>query len=373
MKIPPVKVYFSEEDKQEIIAKINEVLSSGQLTQGKYNTEFEEKFASYIGKKYAIAVSSGTSALEISLRIFGVEGKEVIVPTNTFFATVLAVLHAGGKVKFVDIDPATFAIDFEDLKRKISKSTKGVIIVHIGGIVSPSIEAIRNFCKENDLFLLEDAAHAHGSIYNGKQAGGFGDAGCFSFFPTKVMTSGEGGMIVTDSEDLMEKAKCYRDQGKISLNQNVHDKAGYNWRMSELHAIVGLSQLARLKEFVNKRREIAKKYDEKLEAVSKIKPLFIPPEVASNYYKYIVLLDEDIDREKLKTCLREKFEIRLSGEVYELPCHLQPFFENKYPLGTFPKSEYVCAHHVCLPVYFTMTEEEINYVVAGLEKSIKTI
>ena len=373
MKIPPVKMYFPEKDRTEILERINEVLSTGQLTLGKYTEEFENKFASYIGRKYAIAVNSGTSALEISLRIFDVVDKKVMVPTNTFFATASSVLHAGGKVKFVDADPETFSVDFDDLKRRMSSQTKGVIIVHIGGIISPQVEEIRNLCREKGLFLLEDAAHAHGSSLAGKKAGNFGDAGCFSFYPTKVMTSAEGGMIVTDSEEFVQKARSYRDQGKISPSQNLHDKLGYNWRMSEINAIIGLSQFSHLDQFIDERRKIAEIYDEGLKSVPKIRPLLIPPEIKSNYYKYIALLDEGIDRKKLKSILREKYEVGLTGEVYELPCHLQPIFENKYKNGDFPDAEYVCAHHICLPVYVTMKREEANYVVSSLEQVLKSI
>lgn len=368
MKIPPVKVYFSEEDRKEILKKIDAVLFSGYLTLGKYAEEFEEKFASYTGQNYAVAVNSGTSALEISLRIFDVKDKEVIVPTNTFFATASSVLHAGGKLKFADVDPKTFSVDLDDLKKRVSRETKGIIIVHIGGIISPQIEKIRDFCEENGLFLLEDAAHAHGSSFNGKKTGNFGGAAAFSFFPTKVMTSAEGGMIVTDSEDFAQKAKGYRDQGKISPTQNLHNKLGYNWRMSEIHAVLGLSQFSHLDEFINERRKIAKIYDERLRTVPKIKPLMIPPECKSNYYKYIALLDEDVDRKKLKSTLREKYDIGLAGEVYELPCHLQPVFKGEYKRGNFPQAETICARHICLPVYVGMKDEEINYVVDSLNK-----
>ena len=372
MRIPPVKIYFSEKDKEQVLERISEVLSTGQLTLGKYTREFENEFASYVGKKYAIAVNSGTSALEISLRIFHVTDKEVVVPTNTFFATASSVLHAGGKVTCADVDPQTFSIDLNDLKRRISSQTTGVIIVHIGGIISPQIEKMSTFCKEKGLFVLEDAAHAHGSVFNEKIAGALGDAGCFSFFATKVMTSGEGGMIVTDSEEFARKAKSYRDQGKISPAQNLHDKLGYNWRMSEVNAIIGVSQLSHLDEFINERRKIAEIYDEELKSIPKIKPLLIPGEGKCNYYKYIAMLDRSVDRRRLKSVLREKYEVSLAGEVYELPCHLQPIFGDGYRKGDFPEAEYICAHHICLPVYVGMKEEEANYVVNSLEEVLKS-
>lgn len=196
--------------------------------------------------------------------------------------------------------------------------------------------------------------------------GTFGVAASFSFYPTKVMTSAEGGMIVTNDEHLANEAKLYRDQGKLSFTQNLHDKLGYNWRMSEPHAIIGLSQFGRLEEFIAARQRIATIYDEGLADVPGIRPLSVPDGCHCNYYKYIAVLDEDIDRGKLKRMLREEHEIGLSGEVYELPCHLQPIFKQGYQEGDFPQAEDICRRHICLPLYVTMTEEEAEYVLASL-------
>ena len=374
MKIPPVRVYFSESDQKDILSKIEGVLQTGHLTLGKFGQEFERKFAEYIDIQYAISVNSGTSAIEIPLRIFGIEGKEVLVPTNTFFATPAAVLHTGGRVKFVDADPQTFSVDVVDLRRKISKYTAGVIVVHIAGIITPQITEIQKICKENNLFLFEDAAHAHGSSLNGKMAGTFGDAAAFSFYPTKVITSAEGGMVVTNSEKIREETMLYRDQGKDSFTTNVHSRLGYNWRMSEIHAIIGLSQFKRLNQFVAHRRKIAKIYDKKLKEIPKIKPLTIPDGCTSNYYKYVAMLERNIDRTELKRVLREKYHVRLSGEVYELPCHLQPVFQRLCKgINALPQSEGICRRHICLPISAVMTIEEAGYVIDALQRAIEEI
>ena len=373
MKVPPVRVYFSEENKKEILQKIDDCLSTGMLTLGKYGEEFEKEFANYIGTQHAIAVNSGTSAIEIPLRIFGVAGKKIIVPTNTFFATALAVMHAGGEVQFADADPETFSIDVETLEDRITEDTVGVIVVHIAGIVTPKMDGITEICKKHNLFLFEDAAHAHGSGLNGKMAGTFGKAASFSFYPTKVITSGEGGMIVTDDENIRDEAMLYRDQGKASFTANVHGKLGYNWRMSEPHAIIGLSHFRRLDEFIAARTMIAKIYDEGLKHIPKINPLTIPQGCRSNYYKYIAILDEGVDRAKLKSRLREEYDIGLSGEVYQLPCHLQPIFKDQYKEGDFPKAEEICRRHICLPIFVTMTDEQANYVLSSLETVLKSM
>jgi len=368
MKIPPVRIYFPEDDRKEILSRMNDTLTTGQLTLGKYGREFEERVAAYVGTKYAVAVNSGTSSIEIPLRIFGVEGKEVLVPTNTFFATPAAVLHAGGRVRFVDADPDTFSVSAKEIERRVTNNTVGVIVVHIGGIVTPQMPEIQAWCKEWGLFLFEDAAHAHGSSLNGQMAGTFGDAASFSFYPTKVMTSAEGGMIVTNDEHLTNEAKLYRDQGKLSFTQNLHGKLGYNWRMSEPHAIIGLSQFGRLEEFIAARQRIAAVYDERLAGVPRIHPLPVPDGCRCNYYKYIALLDDGIDRAAVKKTLREQYEVGLSGEVYELPCHLQPIFNQGYKEGDFPEAEDICRRHVCLPMYVTMTDEEAHYVVSSLKE-----
>ena len=207
MQVPAAKIYFSEEDKKDISAKVEEILTTGQLTLGKYGKQFEEEFARYVGAKYAVAVSSGTSALEIILRTLDIQGYSVIVPTNTFFATPAAVLHAGGKVEFADVTE-NLCLDPESVKKKISRDTKGVSIVHIGGVVPPQVKQIQEICQARDLFLIEDAAHVQGSMLDGKMAGSFGIAAAFSFYPTKVMTSGEGGMITTnDIEEILLASK----------------------------------------------------------------------------------------------------------------------------------------------------------------------
>lgn len=386
MKVPPAKVFIPPEDRALILARIDEALASGQLTLGRYGREFEEQFARYVGTRYAVAVNSGTSAIEIVLRAINVTGREVIVPTNTFFATPAAVLHAGGVVRFIDADPATFSVRADDVARAITDRTAGVIVVHIGGIVTPEMPAIRRVCQERGVFLLEDAAHAHGSSLDGTMAGAFGSAATFSFYPTKVITAGEGGMIVTNSEPLRDAAYGYRDQGKVSFTVNQHDKLGNNWRMSELHAIVGLSQFTRLEEFIAVRRRTAAVYDARLPAIGGVTPLIVPPACRSNYYKYIALLDDGIDRATLKRTLRERYDIGLSGEVYELPCHLQPIFrerkwkmengkqemENgKWEIGEFPIAEDLCRRHICLPISAVMTDEEAHTVLGALERGVR--
>lgn len=365
-------IYFPDEDRREILAAIDEVLQSGQLTLGKHGRTFETEFARLAGVEYAVAVNSGTSALEIPLRVLDVAGQEVIVPTNTFFATPAAVLHAGGHVRFADVNPQTLMLDVATLDAALTPATAGVIVVHIGGMVTPDIDAIADLCRARGLWLLEDAAHAHGSTFAGRAAGSFGAAGAFSFYPTKVMTSGEGGMIVTNDRRIYDEALVYRDQGKAGFTANIHTRLGYNWRMSELHAIVGVSQLRRLPEFIEARRRVARAYDRALDRSKWFTPQVEPSRSRSNYYKYVAFPRQAIDRAALKLALREHFGFGLAGEVYELPCHRQPVFE-QYSDRPLPAAERACASHICLPMSARITVEEAEAVVAALESAVSKL
>ena len=229
-QVPAAKIQFLPEDRAWIAERIQEVLASGQLTLGKYGAAFESAFAKFCGVRHAIAVNSGTSSIEIILRSLGVEGKKVLVPANTFFATAAAVVHAGGIPVFVDMDPQSFGLDPDAVEKKLTPGTAGILVVHIGGIVSARMPALADLAKAKGLWLVEDAAHAHGSSFQSVSAGAFGIGGSFSFYPTKVMTSAEGGMIVTSDDRLAEESRIYRDQGKKSFTENAHVRAACHHR-----------------------------------------------------------------------------------------------------------------------------------------------
>ena len=367
--IPAAKIQFLPEDRAWIAERLQEILETGQLTLGKYGTQFEERFAQLCGCRYAVSVSSGTSALEIILRVLGIEGKDVLVPTNTFFATAAAVVHAGGRPVLVEMDPESFAIRPEDVERCLTPKTVGIIVVHIGGIISRRIGELQDLSWRKGIWLVEDAAHAHGSSYDGVSAGAFGTASAFSFYPTKVMTSAEGGMIVTNDQKMAEEARIYRDQGKASFTQNAHIRMGYNWRMSEPHAIIGLRHLERLPAMVSDRQRAALAYDKGLKEFYHLTPLKIPSGGVCNYYKYIVILKEKGDRKTLKTLLRDRYGVSLSGVVYEEPLHKQPVFK-PYASGSLLVSEDHCARHICLPIFSGMKEEEVLQVLRALKEVI---
>ncbi len=362
--VPAASIWFPEEDRAEILRMIDESLRTGRLTLGPVGAALEEEFAARHGAAHAVAVASGTSALEIVLRSIGVEGAEVIIPANTFHATAAAALAAGATLRFADCDPATLALDPAAAERLITPRTAAVVVVHIGGFVAPSVLELQAICSSAGVALVEDAAHAHGASLDGRSAGRFGVAGTFSFYPTKVIAGGEGGMIVTDDQHFVDEARIYRDQGKASFLTNLHTRLGSNWRMSEPHAAIVLTQLRRLDEFVAKRTEIARGYDEDLPELGFV-PVAIPSRSISNHYKYIAYPPPGTDRAVLKKRLREEFDVSLSGEVYEVPLHQQPVFA-PWANGPLPGSEELCARHVCLPVSAVMTPEQRTHVVNAL-------
>ncbi len=367
MRIPPARVVIPEADRIALREDFERVLATGQLTLGPFTQALETEFAEVVEAEFAVAVNSGTSALEIICRCIGVVGRKVIVPTNTFFATAAAVLHAGGRVVFTDV-AEHMMLDTKLLEDAIDADTAAVIVVHIGGFIHPEIEEIAEICSRKRVALIEDAAHAHGSELRNQDAGTFGTAAAFSFYPTKVMTSGEGGIIVSNDPGLVRRARIFRDQGKADFGANYHIELGYNWRMSELHAALGLKQLRRLSEFVAVRRRVAATYDSGFDNLGSLVPYQRDATSNPNYYKYVVFLSRGRNRAEAKARLKRDFQISLSGEVYDTPCHLQPVFRDERVIlhGEMSRAEDLCSRHFCLPVYSDMTASEAEYVVDAM-------
>jgi perosamine synthetase len=365
--VPPIRIDFSEADREWIAERIKEVLVTGRLTLGPYGETFEKRFADLVGVEHAVAVSNGTAAIEIVLRSIGVAGRDVLVPANTFFATAAAVIAAGARPILMDTDLRTLSTTAAEVERRLTANTAGAIVVHIGGLVTDELPGIVDLLERKGLWLVEDAAHAHGSLLNDKPAGTFGIAGTFSFYPTKVMTSAEGGMIVTDDDRLAEEARLYRDQGKASFGENIHVRMGNNWRLSEPHAIIGLRHLEHLATMIADRRRLAARY---AEALAKrdlgLQPLETPPGSVPNFYKYVVHLRNDMDRATLKQRLRTEQQVILAGEVYERPLHLSPILHD-LDTGDLGASLVACGRHICLPMFASMTGQELERVVSALE------
>jgi perosamine synthetase len=362
VKISAARVVIADDDRAEILRRVDDSLRTGSLTLGPNTRQFEEHFADRHRAAHAIATSSGTSALEIIVRSLDVAGKEVIVPSNTFFATAAAVIHAGGRVRFADVDAGTLALSRQTVEQAATGDTVGVIHVHIGGYVSHDTADIAELCRQRGWWFVEDAAHAHGASCDGRLAGTFGVAGAFSFYPTKVVTAGEGGCIVTSDDRIRDEAVIYRDQGKAGFLGGDHVRMGAAWRMSEVHAAIGAVHLRRLDQFIAHRSAIAQAYHDAFAGCAGITPIVPGPNCVSNYYKYVALLDSGIDRASFKRALLERHGVSASGEVYAKPLHDQPVFTGivHQPL---PVTDDVCARHVCLPIHSDMTEAEASYVI----------
>ena len=361
---------FTESDRAEIAAAVTDILTSGMLTLGPYTKRFEDDFAAAHQARRAVATSSGTSALEIVLRSLPVAGRGVIVPANTFYATAAAVINAGGRPVFADIDPDTFALSPPTVAAALTSDTAAVVLVHVGGLITPQAAELAELCRASGAVLIEDAAHAHGATLGGRFAGSFGLAAAFSFYPTKVVTCGEGGMIVTAADELADEAMIYRDQGKGSFGANHHVRHGYAWRMSEQNAATGLVHLRRMNSSIARRREVAARYSAGLAGLAGLRPLPEPAGCMSNIYKYIAVLDPGIDRSVFREQLATRHDVRLAGEVYDLPLHLQPILE-EYALGqSLPVAEDICTRHVCLPVHSDMHDDEIDQVLTAVTEVI---
>ena len=363
--VPAARVVFPAADRAEIAAAVSEILRTGALTLGPYTRQFEAAFATAHGARHAVATASGTAALDIALRVAGTAGREVIVPANTFFATAAAVLAAGATPVFADIDPATFALSPQTVAAALTPDTAAVVLVHIGGLISPQAAALAELCAGRGLTLIEDAAHAHGATCQGRFAGAFGAAAAFSFYPTKVLTSGEGGMLLAGSEPADAEARIYRDQGKAAFGANRHERRGYAWRMSELHAVTGLVHLRRLAGFITRRREVAAQYAAALAGLAGLAPLAEPAGCRSNVYKYIVLLPPGADRPRFKREVAARYDVHLAGEVYDLPLHQQPVFA-EYARAPLPATEDIAGRHICLPVHSDMRDDEIDQVLTAV-------
>lgn len=361
--------FFDDESIRKILSEIELTLKGGVLTVGPHVKDFETKFAAYMKAKHAVAFNSGTSNLEMALRYFGAKDREVIVPTNTFIATPNSVLFAGGKPVFADIREDTLCIDPAEVEKKITAKTAGVIVVHLAGLVCPQIDELSKLCEDHGLFLLEDCAHAHGAMINGRKAGTLSNAGCFSFYPTKIMTSGEGGMLITDNAQLADKARLMRDHGQNS--QRLMVTLGHNWCMSEVTAILGKYQLENLESFVLKRNEIAKHYEESLKQVNGVSLFKKPSNIRHSYYKYPIKLEDDIDSKKLAEALSEKFDVE-TGNLYYPPCHLHPFYRETFGMreGYAPIAENVLGKIMCLPMHARITEDQLRYITESLDTSI---
>ncbi len=365
MEVKSLKIFFSKKQKDKILKDVSDILDSGQLAAGEYVEKFEKEWSKINNCNYGCAVSSGGSALDVIFRALDLEGKEVILPTNTFIATYNSIHFAGAKPVLADVSRSNMCLDLENIKKNFNSNTGAVCLVHIGGVITDEIHEIKKFCDDNKIYLIEDAAHGHGSSFDGKYPGQFGIAAAYSFFSTKTFTSGEGGMVLTNDKLLDENCRRLRDYGKKSQWESVHTVLSSNYRMSNITASVGLSHISEINEFLKKRRAIAKIYDENLS--QKFERLKVNN--LSGWYKYTVYLPKEVDRSEFKEKSKQK-GVGLPGGVYDLPLHLQPVLKHLNLDGKLSIAEDVCGRHICLPIYPNLDDKEVEFTYKTLNDLI---
>ena len=361
--------YFPEEDIEGILKETKEMLSGNKmLTMGEHVNEFEKQFSKYCETEYAVATNSCTSALEISLNSLDLKSDdEVIVPVQTFIATGSAVLKSGVKIVFCDVDN-DFLLDFEFMKKLVNKKTKAVIIVHFGGMISTDILKIKEYLQKRNVALIEDDAHAHGATFGELKAGNIGDLGCFSFYSTKIMTTGEGGMITTNSKEKYEKCVSMRSRGMdINHKGELFVNLGSNHRVTEFQALLGLHQLKRLEEFIEHRNKIAAIYKNGLSSFIENRIVRVQEPAKDSrhaYWKFLVFLEKH-DRETIKEKLN-KLNIKADAPYSPL-LHNQPLFK-EYKKPKCPNAEKLSLKHISLPIHMLISEEDAIFIVDKLKE-----
>lgn len=369
------KPFFPQEDHGYILDSWNEILNTGMFIQGKYVSEFEKEFASYCGTKHAIATNSGATALEVALRASGIEGKKILVPTQTFVASVSAIIRSNNIPVITDVNPQTQCLDLENIKKNLDKDVIGVMLVHMAGLITPDYFELKEFCNQNNLIIFEDASHAVGASINNIKAGNLGLAGCFSLFATKIITSGEGGMITTNDDKFAEQCRILRNHGSVrndcpipGLDYGVTcTYASSNYRMPEMAAVVGLTQVKRIDEFVTKRNQLAQRYAEKLNT-EKIIITPVNDNTVMTWWQYIVVLPEGTTLEqRTQFCkdLQDKFNIP-TANAYWPACHEQPAFTQYVDPNQYPVADDILNRHLSLPMYFEMDIEQVDYVAEAV-------
>ena len=360
--IPVAKPLLGEEE----LAAVKDVFESGRLVQGPRVEAFEKAFSAYVGRKHGIAVANGTAALHVDLLAHGVkEGQEVLIPPLTFFASASTVLQVGAKPVFVDIDRSSYNMDPAKIGAAITRKTSAIMPVHLYGQTA-EMAPILETAKAHDAIVIEDACQAHGAEYHGRKAGNLGDSACFSFYATKNMTTGEGGMIVTDDAQVAERARLIRDQGQAAKYEHV--LLGFNLRMTELQAAIGLVQLRKLDGWVRQRRANAKALSKGLDGIDGLVPPAEGNWMVHAYYQYIMRAEPSFPRSRdeiVEALLEDGVGSRGS---YPAALYKQKALRDLKVRGRAPVTESVVGRLFELPVHPSVTPADLETIVAAVER-----
>ena len=391
MRIPLARPDITEREIEAVV----EVLKTSHLALGPKLKEFEDVIAAYAGVRCAVAVNSGTSALHLIIRALGIgPGDDVITTSFSFIASSNCILFERAKPVFVDIDARSLNIDPERIEAAITPKTKAILAVDVFGHPAdwPRLEKI---AEKHDLLLIEDSAEALGSEYRSrksrvasrepesqensgyaqwKKAGTFGDAAVFAFYPNKQITTGEGGMVLTDDEEIAKLCRSLRNQGRGEGDEWLaHERLGYNYRMSDINCALGIAQLARINEILEKRERVALMYNERLKDIDEVAIPYVCPDVKIGWFVYVIRLSDQYTREGRDQILQKLKQRGIGCGNYFQPIHLQPFYRKTfgYKEGDFPITEQIASRTIALPFYNNLTEGEVDYVVENLDDILK--
>lgn len=363
-RIPVADPRITRED----VRAVAEAVENKRLSQGEYVDRFEKEFARHLGRKHALATMNGTAALHLAVMALDVNpGDEVIVPSFTFIATSNCVLYVGAKPVFADIDPNTYNIEPEAIEKLTSSKTKAIIPVHYAGQPA-EMDAILEIAERHGLHVIEDAAEAHGATYKNRMAGAMGDVGCFSFYPNKNMTTGEGGMIVTDDDLIAEKVRLLRSHGQDSRYHHI--TIGYNYRMTDMQAALGIVQLRRLDWVLEKKRQAAQYYGELLSDIKDVQPPYVARDATHTYMFYTVKFTKREVRDRVMQHLDER---GIETRVAFSPAHLQPIYRSlyRYEEGSLPVTEECARTVLSLPIFPHIRRGDQRTVVESIKEGLK--
>ncbi len=364
IKVPIAKPIIGEREIENVV----EVLESGMVAQGPKVVEFEEKFASWVGAKYGVATNSGTAALHVALLAAGVGlGDEVITSPFTFIASGNAIVYCGATPVFADIDLNTYNIDPLTIEDLITDKTKAILPVQLFG-QSADMDEIREIARRYDLMVIEDAAQAHGATYKDEKVGSMGDMACFSFYPTKNMMTSEGGMITTNDESLADRARMFRDHG--SDVKYIHDEIGYNFRMTDIEAAIGLAQLDRIDEFNDKRIENAEYLSSALKDVDGVVVPYVSDDRKHVYHQYTIRVDKGSRDDWVEVLTDRGIG---TGVHYPIPLYDQPVYKKLGFKGYSPLAERAADTVISLPVHPSLTREDLDLIVDAVREASDSI
>ncbi len=372
-----MRIYLSRPDiTEKEIEAVCEVLRSPSLSLGPKVREFEEAFAKYISRKRAVAVNSGTSGLFLCMLALGLgPGDEVITTPFTFIASATSIMMAGATPVFVDIDPESLNIDAAKIESKITDRTKAILPVEVFG--NPAgIDKVCEIAKKHNLVVIEDSCEALGSTLSGKKVGTFGTMSVFAFYPNKQITTGEGGMVLTDDDDLADMCVSLRNQGRDKTGGWLdHERLGYNFRLSDINCALGIAQLSRIEQILAKRRQVAKWYQQILADDDRLIVPAEPDDCDMGWFVFVLRLADRFTLEQRDVILQKMKEQGIQVSNYFPPAHLQPFMVERfgYSKGSFPVTESVCKSTIALPFYNNLTKDEVAIVCKTLKEILDKI